>query len=302
MIAHSTSKAGWAERGERGSPFLIRFMAWLSFTLGRGPSRLLLRAIMVYFVTFSGAARRSARDFLARALGRSPTWADLYRLFFHFGAGLHDRIFFLRGRFDLFDVEVHGAEQFGPGGVLLMGAHLGSFEALRACGHVIGKRRVVMAMYEENARKINAVLAAVAPDAQQDIVALGHVQSMIELSGRLEAGAYVGILADRTLGDEATLRVDFLGRPAPFPTGPMRMAAALRQPVFFMAGLYRGGNRYEIHFEPIADFSNLEGASRAERDARVEAGVRAYAQCLERFARRAPYDWFNFHDFWGSGS
>jgi predicted LPLAT superfamily acyltransferase len=67
--------------------------------------------------------------------------------------------------------------------------------------------------------------------------------------------------------------------------------------VFFMAGLYRGGNRYEIHFEPLVDFSVNEG--RATRDARVEAGVRAYAERLERFARRAPYDWFNFHDFWG---
>jgi predicted LPLAT superfamily acyltransferase len=302
MIAGASHKAGWAEQGERGNPALIRIMAWLSCALGRGPSRLLLRPIVAYFVAFGGGARQSAHDFLARALGRKPSWADLYRVFFHFGATLHDRIFFLRGRFDIFDVTVHGKEHFGSGGALLMGAHLGSFEALRACGHAIGKRPVVMAMYEENARKINAVLGAIAPDALQDIVALGHVQSMLELSERLEAGAYVGILADRTLGDETTLRVDFLGSPAPFPTGPMRMAAALRQPVFFMAGLYLGANRYEIHFEPLADFSELEGSSRGERDARIEAAVRAYARCLERFARRAPYDWFNFHDFWRAGA
>jgi predicted LPLAT superfamily acyltransferase len=92
--------------------------------------------------------------------------------------------------------------------------------------------------------------------------------------------------------------VDFLGKPAPFPTGPMRMAAALRRPVIFMAGLYRGGNRYEMFFEPLADFSNLEGVSRAERAARVEAAVRAFAARLEHYARTSPYDWFNFHDFW----
>jgi predicted LPLAT superfamily acyltransferase len=299
-MIHSTTRAGWTEKSERGSPLLIRFMAWVSFTLGRGPSRVLLRAIIAYFVAFGGAARHAARDFLARALGRPPTLADLYRLYFHFGASLHDRIFFLRGRFDLFQVEMHGTEHFGPDGLLLMGGHLGSFEALRACGRTIGKRRVVMAMYEENARKINTVLRAIAPQAQQDIVALGHVQSMIELSERLDAGAVVGVLADRTLGDEPTLRIDFLGRPAAFPTGPMRMAAALRRPVFFMAGLYLGGNRYDMHFEPLADFSDLEGASRDERDARVQAAVRAYAKCLECYARRAPYDWFNFHDFWGA--
>ena len=295
MSARTAPDTDWARRGERGSPALIRFMAWASLTFGRGPSRVLLRAVMAYFLLFGAAPRNAARAFLRRALGREPTWGDLYQLYFHFGSILHDRIYFLRGRFDLFEIEVHGAEHFGPGGALLMGAHLGSFEALRACGRTLGQRRVVMAMYEENARKINRVLAAVAPDAQQDIVALGRVQSMLELAGRLEAGALVGVLADRTLGDEPRVSVDFLGAPASFPTGPMRMAAALRTRVLFMAGLYRGGNRYAIHFEPLVDFADDSG----KREERVEAGVRAYAGRLERFARAAPYDWFNFHDFWG---
>jgi hypothetical protein len=124
------------------------------------------------------------------------------------------------------------------------------------------------------------------------------MQSMLDLKDRLDEGALVGVLADRTLGDEPVIMVDFLGKPAPFPTGPMRMAAALRRPVIFMAGLYRGGNHYEMYFEPLADFSNLEGLTRAERDARVEAAVRAYAARLEHYARVSPYDWFNFHDFW----
>ncbi len=108
----------------------------------------------------------------------------------------------------------------------------------------------------------------------------------------------MGILADRTLGDEPALMIPFLGEPAPFPTGPMRMAAALRRRVIFMAGLYRGGNRYAIRFEEIADFSDLEGLTRAAREQRVNEGVAAYAATLERHAREAPFNWFNFHDFW----
>ena len=27
----------------------------------------------------------------------------------------------------------------------------------------------------------------------------------------------------------------------------------------------------------------------------------AYAQRLEHYARAAPYNWFNFYDFWGEG-
>jgi predicted LPLAT superfamily acyltransferase len=274
-------------------------MVWLSLTLGRGPSRVLLHIIAAYFYVTGGSQRRASRDFLTRSLGRAPTLAEQYRLLFHFATTLHDRIYFLKGRFELFEIEVHGAELFTPEGMLLMGAHLGSFDALRACGRRLGQRRVAMAMYKENARRINSVLGAIDPAAMQDVVALGSAGSMLELAARLDAGELVGLLADRTLGEEAVMPIEFLGKPAPFPTGPMRMAAALRRRVIFMACLHRGGNRYEIRIEPLADFSDLEGLSREERDRRVREATEKYASHVERCAREAPDNWFNFHDFWG---
>jgi predicted LPLAT superfamily acyltransferase len=159
-------------------------------------------------------------------------------------------------------------------------------------------RAVAMAMYEDNARKVQSALAAVAPERTADIVGLGRLDSMLRLTERLEAGALVGVLADRTLGDEAVIRVPFLGHPAPFPTGPMRMAAALRARVLFMAGLYRGGNRYEVHFELLADFTSIGHLTRAEREALVHAAVAAYAGRLEHYCRAAPDNFFNFYDFW----
>lgn len=281
---------------------LIRFMMWASLALGRPVSRVLLRLVAAYFLATGRGARRCACEFLERSLGRVPTLGEQYRLFFSFASTVHDRIYFLKDRFDLFDIGVNGAEHFDAGGALLMGAHLGSFEVLRACGRHIGRRDVAMAMYEDNARKLNAVLAAIEPGARRDIVALGRADSMIELAARLDAGALVGVLADRTLGREPVLRLPFLGREAPFPTGPMRIAAALRRRVIFMAGVYRGGNRYEIHFEPLADFGDLEGQTRARRDERLREAVALYAARLEHYARDAPYNWFNFHDFWGSGT
>jgi len=302
MNSTPSPAAEWTRRPERGSLFLVRFMAWLSLRAGRGPSRVLVRAIAVYFFATGRAARRSSRQFLERVLGRAPTLAEQYRVFFRFAATVHDRVYFLKGRFELFDIRVHGAELVGDGGALLMGAHLGSFEVLRACGRHMGHRRVVIAMYEENARKLNAVLAAIAPGGMQDIVSVGHSGSMLELAARLEEGALIGMLADRILGDEPSIDVGFLGHRAPFPTGPMRLAAALRRRVVFITGLYRGGNRYEIHFAPLADFSALEGLSRVERERLTQEAIFAYARCLERYAREAPDNWFNFHDFWRRGA
>lgn len=299
MNSTSSPSAEWARRTERGSLPLLRFMVWVSLLMGRAPARILLRIIAAYFLAFAGHARRASRQFLEHCLERAPTLAEQYRLVFSFASVVHDRIYFLKGRFDLFEITQHGTELIDERGTLLMGAHLGSFEVLRACGRRMGRRRVVMAMYEENARKISSVLAAIDPAAIEDIVALGRVQSMLELSARLDEGALVGVLADRTFGNEPVMQVPFFGHFASFPTGPMRMAAALRQRVVFMTGLYRGGNRYEIRFEPLADFSNLEGLSRGERYQCVQEAVAQYAHRLERYARGAPDNWFNFHEFWG---
>jgi predicted LPLAT superfamily acyltransferase len=153
-------------------------------------------------------------------------------------------------------------------------------------------------MYEENARRLNGVLATISPDALENVIPLGHVDSMLQLQARLDAGDLVGVLADRTLGNEPVIRVPFLGEAAAFPTGPMRMAAALRQPVFLMVGLYRGGNRYEVRFEKLADFSGL--SERGQRAVLVQGAIAHYAARIEHYACSARDNWFNFFDFWGS--
>lgn len=289
--------AEWTRRAERGSVFLIRFIVWFARRAGRAPARALLRVVTAYFFLSARAARRASRDYLARCLGRPATYAEQYRHFFAFASATLDRVFFLEDRFDLFDITVHGGDLFDARGAVLMGGHLGSFEAMRSLGR--GRSRAVaMAMYEENARKVQSALAAIAPERVNDIVPLGRLDSMLRLTERLEAGALVGVLADRTLGDEPVLRVPFLGAPAPFPTGPMRMAAVLRTRVLFMAGLYRGGNRYEVHFEPLADFTAIEQLGRAERTALIEGAVAAYARRLEHHCRTAPDNFFNFYGFW----
>ncbi|MEO7742473.1 MAG: acyl-CoA synthetase [Usitatibacter sp.] len=299
MNPATTPAAEWTRISERGSLPLIRLMVWFSVKLGRTAGRVPLRIIAAYFLLFGGKSGRAIRGFLRRCLGRKPTIAEQYRTYFSFASTLHDRIYFLKDRFDLFDVQRHGHEPLEDGsGALLMGAHLGSFEAMRACGRGMAHRRVVMVMYEENARQINGVLSAIAPGAMEDVVPLGRIESMLHVGNCLDQGALVGILADRTLGGELTLAVPFLGADAPFALGPMRMAAVLRRRVFFMTGLYRGANRYELHFEPLADFTDIEGFTRAEREQRVRDAVVRYAGRLEHYCREAPHNWFNFFDFW----
>ncbi|WP_241303633.1 acyl-CoA synthetase [Burkholderia stabilis] len=299
-------RTAWAERQERSNAGLLRAMTWISLRFGRQRARIVLHLIATYFVLFSPVACAASRDYLQRVLGRPARWRDVYRHVFTFAATIHDRVYLMNERFDLFDIRLHGEtlvdDALAAGrGAFLMGAHLGSFEVVRAIGRTHPDLRVVVTMYEKNARKINATLAAVNPAAQPEVIALGQVDSMLKVRERLDANCMIGMLADRTLLDDAAAslrRLPLLGAPAAFPLGPLYMAAMLRRPVIFMTGLYRDGNRYDVHFETLADFSDVRRDARA---AAVDAALARYVALLDKYCRAAPYNWFNYFDFWQGG-
>lgn len=295
-----TGLAEWRAHRERGSIWLLRVMTFISLRLGRPAARLILYAIAGYFFLFAPGARSASLDYLRRVLGRRPRARDRFRQVMSFATTIHDRVYLLNGRFELFDIAIVGEELMtqrprSQGGALLLGAHLGSFEVTRAIGRRHEDLRVAMVAYEENARKLNAMLAAINPAAQVDLVALGSVEAMLRVRDLLDDGVFVGMLGDRTPGGEAVMEVGFLGGTARFPLGPARAAALLGRPMILMLGLYLGGNRYRVVFERIADFSQAEGK---EREAAVREAVVRYVGRLEEYCRRYPYNWFNFYRFW----
>jgi len=280
----------------------IRLMTWISLRMGRPVGRLLLYPIAAYFLLFAPVSRRASRKYLSHALKRPATVRDMYRHFFYFSSVILDRIYLINRRFDLFDIEIIGKEAIQKQlaedtGLFLMGAHIGSFEVLRAIGRQVPGLRVAMTMHEDNAQKVNAVLNAINPEAGMDIIGLGHIDSMLKVHETLESGTMVGMLGDRTLGEDKMTRLDFLGSPADFPNGPFRMAALLKRPVMFMLGVYLGKNRYRIYFEPLADFRNIPTGKRAEV---IQEAIERYAALLNQHCKAEPYNWFNFFDFWAS--
>lgn len=302
MSGSQRSAAGWVREQERSNLVILRVMVWISLRLGRRVGRMVLHGIALYYVLFAPRARAASRIYLERVLGRRVRWLDGYRHVLSFASTIHDRIYLLNDRFDLFDLDIRGTDDVDAvlahgRGVLLIGAHLGSFEVLRAVARDRADLRLAILMYEDNARKINATLQAVNPSVLDEIIPLGRIGSMLRVRESLDAGYLVGLLADRDLGAQASARYAFLGQPADFPLGPFRLAATLRRPVFFMAGLYLGGNRYQLRFEPLADFSDL---SPDRREAAIHEAQGRYVARLAEYCHRAPYNWFNFFDFWQS--
>ena len=290
----------WVTQPERGTLRLLRVMSVLSLRCGRAVSRIVLILIVAYYWLRPGAAAGHIARFQRRALARAPTRRDLFSHLLAFGTCIHDRIYLLNDQLADFSLEVTNEELLvraleNGSGCFLMGAHVGSFEVSRALGLQHPGVAVVMAMYPENARKISAALAAINPSAVPDIIPLGSIDAMLQVRARLDQGAFVGVLGDRTLADEPVLSIPFLGTPAEFPIGPWRAAALLHRPVLFVAGLYCGGNRYRIIVEQLADFRQTD---RSTREPAIREAIVRYAGVLEAICRSHPYNWFNFFDFW----
>lgn len=294
----------WRETREVSHPGAIRLMAAITRRVPRNVARCLIPPIAAYYLVAAPVARRASLAYLTTVLGRPARWIDAWRHIRHFATVTLDRAYFLRGRFEQFQFDVVGHEHTDAlrrlrTGAFLFGAHMGSFESLRAYARLHETPRIHMVMYEENARKLNAVLEAINPELAQDVIPLGRPDSMLRAHDALEHGAFACILADRLLSRSRASDIawlPFLGRPAPFPLGPFRMAALLRRPVVLILGLYLGDNRYRLVFEPIFDFSSCGRG--AERTAAVHEAVRRYVARIEHHCREHPLNWFNFFDFW----
>jgi predicted LPLAT superfamily acyltransferase len=291
----------WTSEPERGSQLLLRFM--IKFTLGLGwrVGNALLYPITAYFLLSSASSRAASRRFLAAALGRRPRLADLFRHHFTFAATILDRAFLLTGRIADYEIRVSGLEHVrdrveAGQGCILLGAHLGSFEVLRALADQGCPVPVKALMYDENAVRITEVFNALNPGRAASVIRIGTPDALLRVREALAAGELVGMLGDRIVGGDTVVAVDFLGRPALLPTGPIVLAGVLGAPVVLFFGIHRGGQRYDISFEPFAEA--LEVGHRA-READVTGWVRRYAARLEAACRAHPYNWFNFYDFWG---
>lgn len=291
------NRPSWKERAERGNPLLMRLLIWVTRKAGRRIGRLALYPICGYFLCTAPAARRSSKQYLARCLGRQPSLLDIFRHFHWFAATLLDRIYFLGGNVDAFDIRLTGHDVVNSAmregrGVVMLGSHLGSFEVLRTVGLRAGVSDIHMVMYRGVAPKIDAAMGALRTDGPP-VIELDRPGAMLRVKEQLETGAIVGMLGDRILANDKRVLCEFFSSNAAFPQGPLQLAAILGVPVVLAFGLYRGGNRYDVHFE------RFDAASADAPPGRFDpAAIERYAKRLEHYCRLAPFNWFNFYDYW----
>ncbi|HLX81958.1 MAG TPA: acyl-CoA synthetase [Burkholderiales bacterium] len=293
-------KAIWLEQRERGSFAALHLISWITGMLGRRIGRILLVPICWYFVAFFPRARRASRAFLTRILGTPASLPRIFRHFHVFASTLLDRVEMLSHGSARFDIRIHNGAALDAivsrgRGCLLLGSHLGSFEILRAYGERHQALAINLVMHEGNSRMMSRWLRGMAPELSGRVIAPGTPETLFRVRDCLDRGEIVAMLGDRRFGSERTARCRFLGDHANFPSGPMLAAALLRTPVVAFFCLHRSDLRYDVHFEVLAERVELgDGA----RNATIVPWVERYVRQLEAYARLAPYNWFNYYDFW----
>ena len=278
----------------------------VAMTLGRTVSRLVLLPVTAYFLLRRGPERRASRAYLTRALGRAPSWLEVARHFHAFAGVTLDRVYFLSDSLWRFDIRLDGLEELHQAmdlgrGVLLIGAHVGSFDALRAASTYRPDVTVRVVLDAEHSPALSSILKELNPRMAAGIInpRQNGTAVALEIGAALGDGALVTMLADRGRPGNPTAVVDFLGHPAEFPTAPWQIAAALHVPIVLCLGLYRGRNRYDLHFEMVTDALHID---RRQRQVQLTAIIQDFANRLATLVRIAPYNWFNFYDFWKAAS
>ncbi len=292
----------WRSHKERSTPSMVRLIVRIAATLRRPVVRPLLYPIVAYFLLTSPAARAASRDYLRRVLGRNPRWRELWKHFFVFASCTLDRIFLLSNRHQSIEVDVDRPEEVrasvaGKPGCLLFVAHFGSAESLRLIA--VDQRNLPLSILldRNHGRMLTELLDELNPELARSVIDASErgPNLVLTLKEAVEAGRMLGIMVDRALDSDRTVAVDFLGGRARFPVGPWQMAHALGVPIILGFGVYHGGNRYAAHFELFTERLHLP---RESREAAIAGFAQRYAQRLEEYVRGAPYNWFNFYDYW----
>jgi predicted LPLAT superfamily acyltransferase len=305
-------RSAWTDTAERGSLAALFSIRWFYGRFGRRASVALLTPIVVYFFVTGRAARRASMDYLRTlwatprgrtALGEPPTWRHVFRHLHEFAENILDRMIVWSGDVERICIDDRGTEHLlelvrqRRGGILL-GSHLGSYDMLRLLS---AKNGIVVnvLMFTRHTARINAFFERLHPGLEMRLIHFepGSIKAAFEIKAAIDRGEFVGMLGDRVWESERdrSVSVPFLGRHARFPLGPFLLQAVLGCPLLLTVCVRAGPGRYAASAQPFAPAGVV---ARRDRAKHAEELARRYAAALEEWCVHAPYQWFNFFEFW----
>ncbi|MCE3288866.1 MAG: lipid biosynthesis acyltransferase [Caulobacter sp.] len=300
--------ATWANTAERGAFAGLWFVATVYRLLGRRVTVVLMAPLVLYFYLTGRRQREASLDWLRRAKAHGAAVGEV-----NFWTGLKHQMTFAGGALDRFsawlgdippektdglDDPEFEAVRADPRGAVVLSAHLGVPEVMRAIATIGERRGVNILAHSANAAKFAELMARMAPMSSVRIIEVTDLGlgAAMTLAASMEKGDWAVILADRIApgGKSPSIWVPFLGQDAPFPAGPFILASALKCPVYTLFSVRQKG-RYRV---TLRKFSERLDFPRKDREAALKGSVTRFAGVLQEQALANPFQWFNFYDFW----
>ncbi len=174
-------------------------------------------------------------------------------------------------------------------GVIILSPHLGNWELLAAFLGLRGYRLYVIARELRNPFLNQFLLGLRKKVGVETLDRASPIRVILET---LKKNNILGILPDQDVDSVSGLFVDFLGKEAYTPTGPVALAIASGAPII-PCFLIRQKDRHTLHIEKPLD---LDLTGRKKRDLLVN--TQRWSQIVERYIRDYPSQWVWMHRRW----
>ncbi len=288
----------------KGTLGWYRFAFSVMRVLPRVPCYGLLGIVAFYYLLTARSERLGLGAYLRRIrpdLGSIGRLLGTWRIILNFSMAVHDRFRLLFQGRTYFQFESEGAEGARAldksEGVILFTCHLGNADlagvALKQDGVT---RQLNQVRYHAVDDNYAMLLKHFSGDGAPRFITYNSTKGLASLGviKALRRGEVVAVHVDRVVDDRKT-RVPFLGGSIELPTGPFLLAAISGAPVVAIACFKETPWRYRVVAAPP---KVLTFRSRKERERDLQAWATEYASQLEEWARRYPFQWYNFHDPW----
>lgn len=284
----------------RGGVLGYRIFVWTLRNLGISFAYFLLYFVVVWFVFTSGKALRSIYNYFHVMLrySRWRSFISIYRNYYIFGQILLDKIAMLSGFRSTFSFDFEGEEhlrQMADGGLLISG-HIGNWEI---AGQLLNRleKRINIILFDAEHERIKGFLSGVMTNRSVNFIVIRNDYAhLAEIRQAFENKEIVAMHGDRFIEGNRTVAIDFLGKPAHFPIGPLNMAAKFKVPVSFVFALKETSSHYHFYATPLLNIAYSRNL--AIRDHNLGEAVKVYVRKLEEMVSKYPLQWFNYYDFW----
>jgi predicted LPLAT superfamily acyltransferase len=277
--------------------FLIRYG-------GRGVSYALLHCVALYYTLFRPAIRKKAYYYLYRRFKTKNPFKKLfhcYRIYVDLGKALIDRAAIgIRGPEAILITSEDSVGRLSDliregHGVILLTAHVGCWQAAMARLRSLNTPVSLLLHREEGDLDLHYYEHAGCAKPFRIIDPLSYIGGVLEMIEVLKKGEVLSIMGDRVFGsDKKTVSVNFLGGMVRFPFSAFKLASATGAPIAVLFSHKSGPDSYEMTLDRVIRVPSHPGKSEKV----FYPYVAQFAETLESYTQRYPYQFFNFFDMW----